>query len=64
MDFGSELAVFLASDASNGITGKLISATWDKWQDWPSHLDDLAKSDAYTLRRIVGRDRGLNWGDV
>ncbi len=64
MDCGSELAVFLASDASNGITGKLISATWDKWQCWPSHLDDLVNSDAYTLRRIVGRDRGLHWGDV
>ena len=24
---------------------------------------ELAKSDAYTLRRIVGRDRGLDWGD-
>jgi NAD(P)-dependent dehydrogenase (short-subunit alcohol dehydrogenase family) len=64
MNSGSELAVFLASDASNGISGKLISATWDKWQDWPNHLDVLAKSDAYTLRRIVGRDRGLDWGDV
>jgi NAD(P)-dependent dehydrogenase (short-subunit alcohol dehydrogenase family) len=64
MESGSELAVFLGSDASHGITGKLISATWDKWQDWPSHLDELSKSDAYTLRRIVGRDRGLGWGDV
>lgn len=64
MNSGSELAVFLASDASNGISGKLISATWDKWQDWPNHIDVLAKSDAYTLRRIVGRDRGLDWGDV
>ena len=64
MNSGSELAVFLASDASNGISGKLISATWDKWQDWPNYIDVLAKSDAYTLRRIVGRDRGLDWGDV
>lgn len=64
MNSGSELAVFLASDASNGISGKLISATWDRWQDWPNHLYVLAKSDAYTLRRIVGRDRGLDWGDV
>lgn len=64
MDSASELAVFLASDASNGITGKLISATWDRWQEWPSHLDELIKSDAYTLRRIVGRDRGMDWGDV
>jgi hypothetical protein len=30
---------------------------------WPEHLNELAKTDAYTLRRITGRDRGLDWGD-
>ncbi|MBA3035260.1 MAG: SDR family oxidoreductase [Desulfobacterium sp.] len=62
-DRGAELAVFLASDASNGITGKLISAVWDKWENWPEHKDELYKSDIYTLRRIAGRDRGVSWGD-
>jgi NAD(P)-dependent dehydrogenase (short-subunit alcohol dehydrogenase family) len=62
-DQGAELAVFLASDASNGITGKLISAMWDKWEHWSEHIDELRTSDVYTLRRIVGRDRGLSWGD-
>ena len=62
-DHGAKLAVFLASDASNGITGKLISAVWDDWEHWPEHLDELSSSDAYTLRRIAGRDRGLLWGD-
>jgi len=62
-DKGAELAVFLASDASNGITGKLISALWDDWERWPEHLDELRTSDVYTLRRIVGRDRGFLWGD-
>jgi len=60
---GAELAVFLASDTARGITGRLISAVWDHWQEWPNHLDTLAESDLYTLRRIVGRDRGENWGD-
>ena len=60
---GAELAVFLASAASDGITGKLISAMWDDWEHWPEHLDELSESDAYTLRRIVGRDRDLDWGD-
>lgn len=64
LNAGSELAVFLGSDASNGITGKLISATWDKWQDWANHLDELLSSDVYTLRRITGRDRDIGWGDV
>ena len=60
---GAELALFLASSASDGITGKLISAVWDNWEQWPKHLDELAKSDAYTLRRITGKDRGFEWGD-
>lgn len=62
-DQGAKLAVFLASDASNGITGKLISAVWDNWEEWPEHIDELRTSDVYTLRRIVGRDRGVSWGD-
>ncbi|HEX4553023.1 MAG TPA: SDR family oxidoreductase [Xanthobacteraceae bacterium] len=60
---GAELAVFLASTASNGITGKLISALWDDWSGWPDHVDELRGSDVYTLRRIVGKDRGFDWGD-
>ena len=60
---GADLAVFLASSRSDGITGKLISAVWDNWEDWPENLDILKNSDVYTLRRIAGRDRGLEWGD-
>jgi 3-oxoacyl-[acyl-carrier protein] reductase len=58
-----ELILFLASDASKGITGKLISAVWDNWAAWPQHLDELNTSDGYTLRRVVGKDRGFPWGD-
>jgi NAD(P)-dependent dehydrogenase (short-subunit alcohol dehydrogenase family) len=63
LDMAAELALFLASDESKGISGKLISAVWDNWENWPNHLEALRTSDAYTLRRIVGRDRGLAWGD-
>ncbi|MGH8497276.1 MAG: SDR family NAD(P)-dependent oxidoreductase [Methylococcales bacterium] len=63
LDRAAELAVFLASAASDGITGKLISAVWDHWQCWPEHLDELLSSDVYTLRRITGQDRGFSWGD-
>lgn len=59
----AELALFLASRDSDGLTAKLISAVWDNWRDFPAHLDELNRSDAYTLRRIAGRDRDLNWGD-
>lgn len=63
LDKGADLAVFLASPASDGITAKLISAVWDDWERWPTHLHELSSSDAYTLRRIAGRDRGFTWGD-
>lgn len=63
LEYAAELAVFLASPASDGITAKLISAAWDDWASWPEHLGDLSSSDAYTLRRITGRDRGFSWGD-
>lgn len=58
---GAELAVFLGSALSDGITGKLISAVWDPWEALPGHLDDLNGTDVYTLRRIVPKDRHLTW---
>jgi NAD(P)-dependent dehydrogenase (short-subunit alcohol dehydrogenase family) len=60
----ADLAVFLASDAARGITGRLVSALWDRYAEWPGHIDELGDSDLYTLRRITGRDRGKDWGDV
>jgi len=60
---GAELAVFLGSSLSDGITGKLISAVWDPWQTLSHHLNDLKRSDIYTLRRIVPKDRGMTWGN-
>ena len=63
LDRGAALAVFLAAEASNGITGKLLSAIWDPWEDLPARVNELAGSDIYTLRRIVPGDRGKDWGD-
>jgi NAD(P)-dependent dehydrogenase (short-subunit alcohol dehydrogenase family) len=48
----------LLSPASDGISGKLISAPWDPWQKFPEQREELMKSDIYTLRRIVPEDRG------
>jgi 3-oxoacyl-[acyl-carrier protein] reductase len=63
LELGAALAVFLASAASDGITGKLISAQWDPWRKLPEHCDDLRRTDVYALRRITPRDRGLTWGE-
>lgn len=57
----SELCTFLLSPASNGITGKLISAVWDPWRELTRHARELDGTDIYTLRRIVPADRGLKW---
>jgi NAD(P)-dependent dehydrogenase (short-subunit alcohol dehydrogenase family) len=62
-EVGAALCTFLASAASDGITGKLISAVWDPWSELPDRRADLDQTDVYTLRRIVPKDRGKNWGD-
>jgi NAD(P)-dependent dehydrogenase (short-subunit alcohol dehydrogenase family) len=49
----AELAVFLGSDASAGLTGRLISAPHDPWRDWdPAKIAALASTPWYTLRRL------------
>ena len=63
LELAANLAVFLASSASDGISGKIISAAWDRWEEWSDHINELKYSDVYTLRRIIGRDRGFDWGD-
>ena len=55
------LVEFLISQASDGISGRLISAQWDAWQDLPARKVELMDSDIYTLRRIMPADRGKNW---
>jgi 3-oxoacyl-[acyl-carrier protein] reductase len=61
LEKGAALAVYLATAASDGITGRLLSAVWDDWQGLASKRDRLAKSDVYTLRRIVPEDREGKW---
>jgi NAD(P)-dependent dehydrogenase (short-subunit alcohol dehydrogenase family) len=58
----AKLTLYLASSASNGLTGKLISAVWDPWQEFNNHLEDLQQTDIYTLRRIIPKERGMDWG--
>lgn len=52
----AELAVFLASPAAAGITGRLISAVWDDWRSLEGRAQELAKSSMFTMRRIDGRN--------
>ena len=58
VDVGADLVAFLASPASDGVTGRLLAAVWDNWRGLPDHRERLAGSDVFTLRRIVPADRG------
>jgi NAD(P)-dependent dehydrogenase (short-subunit alcohol dehydrogenase family) len=60
---GAELAVYLGSRKSDGITGRLLSAVWDPWEALEQHAASLDGSDIYTLRRIVPAERGEDWGE-
>lgn len=52
-DLAASLAVYLASDASDGLTGKLIAAPHDDWQSWDQGcIKDLMSEPWFTLRRI------------
>lgn len=61
LEKGADLAVFLGSAESDGISGKLISANWDDWAAFPQHMKDIIGTDIFTLRRITLNDRGLKW---
>jgi len=50
------LAVFLASDESDGLTGRLISAVWDDWEGMRDRIPEIMSSALYTLRRISPED--------
>jgi NAD(P)-dependent dehydrogenase (short-subunit alcohol dehydrogenase family) len=60
LDIAARLAVFLASSAADGISGKLISAPWDPWERLRA-ADERLQGDVYTLRRIVPEERGWSW---
>jgi len=48
----ADLTAFLLSDASDGITGKFLSAPWDAWQDEDFQERLKTDKDFATLRRI------------
>jgi 3-oxoacyl-[acyl-carrier protein] reductase len=46
------LAVFLASDGSNRLTGRLLSAVWDDWEHFADRMNEIVASEVFTLRRV------------
>ena len=51
IDRSAELAVFLASDASGDLSGRLVNSE-DDFPNLPSRIPDIMGSTAYLLRRV------------
>ena len=51
-DRAVSLALFLASDRSNGLTGRLISAVHDPWETLEQRIPSIMVTEAGTLRRV------------
>ncbi|MCY3692412.1 MAG: SDR family NAD(P)-dependent oxidoreductase [Chloroflexota bacterium] len=52
IDECAELAVWLASDESGALTGRLISAATDDFRRLAPRIEEIMSGDAYTLRRV------------
>ena len=55
------LVQWLLSSESDGITGRLLSAQWDAWESLPAHRAELAETDVFQLRRILAKERDLDF---
>ena len=52
LERATALAVFLASEASGTLSGRLISAVTDDVPNLPTQIQHIMASDAFTLRRV------------
>jgi 3-oxoacyl-[acyl-carrier protein] reductase len=52
VDTPAQLALFLASPASDGLTGRLISSIHDDWASLAGRGLEISKTEWYTLRRV------------
>ncbi len=57
----AKLCLFLASEKSRGLTGRVLSAVWDDLESTAEHINEIMNSDIYTFRRIKPIDRGYGW---
>lgn len=61
IDKAAALVEFLLAEASDGISGRLLSAQWDDWASLPARATMLADSEIYQLRRILPEERGAKF---
>jgi short-subunit dehydrogenase len=56
----ARLVVYLTVGEGRDLTGKLISAVWDRWDSFHLYPDVVAHKDVFTLRRILPEERNLS----
>jgi len=52
----AELVCYLASEDSDWLTGRLVSAVWDPWKAWKDGKIPPLSDQMFTLRRVDGRN--------
>ena len=55
----ARLVVYLTVGKGRDVTGKLISAVWDRWDSFYRYPEVMAHKDVFTLRRILPKERNL-----
>jgi 3-oxoacyl-[acyl-carrier protein] reductase len=61
MDKALDAVEWLLSEASDGISGRLLSAPWDPLPHLRTLMPTVAGRDVYMLRRVTPEDLGLKW---
>ena len=56
----ARLVVYLTLGEGHDVTGKLISAVWDRWDCLHRHPEVAGEKDVFTLRRMLPRERNLS----
>jgi 3-oxoacyl-[acyl-carrier protein] reductase len=58
----ARLVAYLTLGEGRDVTGKLISAVWDRWESFHSCPETVAHKDVFTLRRILPEERASGSG--
>ena len=56
----ARLVVYLTLGEGRDVTGKLVSAVWDRWDCLHRHPEVIAHKDVFALRRILPQERNLS----
>jgi len=54
-----ELALFIASENRKELSGRVISAIWDDWENISNQKGKIIDTDIFQMRRIVPKDRDI-----